>query len=195
MGNRIQHYAGLHMRTLDQIGANFEDHKSNYRYSYLFDRAPDDPAADQYIADAPKRKKNQQKSTKPQIQPKSEKHLSVDTRKKAKPIQQTLFADVLENGREALVFDLLIETMEPGRCCAFRSQKILLIYKAEPFDPSVLTKEQYRLYQIGQINHRLLRYPAQEPAAQNMLKQHVTKKTFGYETKNGKHLVTIRAWK
>lgn len=117
-------------------------------------------------------------------------------RKPAKPIQKMLFSDVLLNvQRNALVFDLQIETLKPGGSYPSRSQIILLIHKDNFFNSSILTKEQYRLYQIGLINRRLMLYAETTPEAQNMLKQYVTKKTFGYETEKGRNLVTIRAWK
>ena len=107
-----------------------------------------------------------------------------------------LFSDVLLNDRRrAILFDLQMETMEPNRSFPSYSQMILLIHKSETFDPSVLTREQQRLYQIGLLNRRLMSYAATTPEAQNMLKQYVTRKSFGYETKKGRHLITIRSWK
>ena len=202
MGNRIQHYAGLHMRNIDQIGANFEDkHLTVYKYSYLYNTVPErQQTAENRTPKEPPRsytREKKQKTEKHQEVPASvQAHSEQRQRKQAKPIQQTLFADVLENERRtAIVFDLQIETMEPGRYCPARKQKILLIHKAEKFDSSGLTKEQNRLYQIGLVNQRLMIYSAWAPAAQNMLKQYVIKRTFGYETAEGKHLVTIRSWK
>lgn len=197
MGHGNQHHAGLHIRNINQIGANFEDRKSNYRYNYLFDRAPDDPAADEYIRNAPKKKKT--KNTKSQVnraQKTAGATLGNNQRKPSKPIQKMLFSDVLLNvQRNALVFDLQIETLEPGGLFPSCSQMVLLIHKAEEFNSSVLKKEQYRLYQIGLLNRRLMFYSETSPEAQNMLKQHVTKKKFGYQDKAGQHLITVCSWK
>ncbi|MFQ6988119.1 MAG: hypothetical protein ACLRRS_01255 [Faecalibacterium prausnitzii] len=197
MGHGNQHHAGLHMRNIDQIGASFEDRRSNYRYSYLFDRAPDDPAADEYIRNAPKRKKSKKaQSQVSRAQKTAGTVVGNSQRKPSKPIQKMLFSDVLLNDRRrAILFDLQMETMEPNRSFPSYSQMILLIHKSETFDPSVLTREQQRLYQIGLLNRRLMSYAATTPEAQNMLKQYVTRKSFGYETKKGRHLITIRSWK
>ena len=174
------------MRSIDQIGASFEDEQEkNYKYSYLHDTAPQKKSPDQYIETYAKGRNG--KPVKYQAMRKNDSvntHVELPQRKPSKPIQ-----------KNALVFDLQIETLEPGRSFPSRSQIILLIHKAEVFDLSVLTKEQYRLYQIGLLNRRLMFYAETAPEAQNMLKQHVTKKTFGYETETKRHLITIRSWK
>ena len=85
--------------------------------------------------------------------------------------------------------------MEYGKRYPVHHQLILLIHKSEKLDPAILTKEQYRWYQTGLANDRLLTFSMQQPEAVKMLEQHLTKKKFGYEDKAGQHLVTICSWK
>ena len=165
MGHGNQHHAGLHIRNINQIGANFGKVDMDYQF---------------YCASAPAPKMN----------------LESGARNPSKPIQQTLFSDVMERAnRQVIVFNLHIDTMEHGKRYPEHNQLILLIHKSEKLDPTILTKDQYRWYQTGLANDRLLTFSMQQPEAIKMLEQHLTKKKFGYEDKIGQHLITICSWK
>lgn len=165
MGHGNQHHAGLHIRNINQIGANFGKVDLDYQF---------------YCASASEPKMN----------------LESGSRNPAKPIQQTLFSDVINHdNRQVIVFNLHVDTMEYGKRYPVHHQLILLIHKSEKLDPAILTKEQYRWYQTGLANDRLLTFSMQQPEAVKMLEQHLTKKKFGYEDKAGQHLVTICSWK
>lgn len=165
MGHGNQHHAGLHIRNINQIGANFGRVDVDYRF---------------YCASAPEPKIN----------------LESGARSPSKPIQRTLFLDVMNrDNRQVIVFNLHVDTMEYGKCYPEHNQLILLIHKSEKLDPTILTKEQYRWYQTGLANGRLLTFSMQQPEAVRMLEQHLTKKKFGYQDKSGQHLITVCSWK
>lgn len=165
MGHGNQHHAGLHMRNIDQIGANFGKVDEDYLFCCKLPQPP--------------RARSEQSGRKP-----------------AKPIHQTLFSDILQRGdRQAIVFNLHVDTLEPGKSYPVHKQLILLIHVLDVLDPALLTPEQYRLYQAGLTNKRILAFSAQQPEAVKMLEQHVTKKKFGYQDKAGQHLITVCSWK
>ena len=165
MGHGNQHHAGLHIRNINQIGANFGKVDVDYQF---------------YCASDPTPKINSESRS----------------RNPSKPIQQTLFSDVMNrDNRQAIVFNLHIDMMEYGKRYPVHDQLILLIHKSEKLDATLLTKEQYRWYQTGLANDRLLTFSMQQPEAVKMLEQKLTKKKFGYEDRLGQQLITICSWK